>query len=113
MSHPLSTGVISSTLVSVGSDLSHRPLGTFDKSLIASSTSLCALLASPIASILADKLGRKTAILVADVLFVLGALWQAFATSVAGMIGGRSVVGLAIGAASLVVPMWVLRNWIW
>lgn len=43
----------------------------------------------------------------ADILFVIGALWQAITTSVSGMIAGRSIVGLAIGGASLVVPLYV------
>lgn len=99
-----STGVISSTLVSIGFDLSHK-LTTLDKSLITSCTSFFALCASPIAGILADKLGRKRVILVADVLFVVGALWQAFTGTVIGMVVGRSIVGLAVGGASLVVPL--------
>ena len=100
-----STGVISSTLVSIGSDLSQKPLTTLDKSLITSSTSLFALIASPVTGVLADKLGRKRIIIIADVLFVLGAVWQAVAQSVWSMIFGRSVVGLAVGGASLVVPL--------
>ena len=40
-------------------------------------------------------------------LFVVGALWQALTTSVWGMIGGRSVVGLAVGSASFVVPLYI------
>ncbi|KAI9811607.1 MAG: hypothetical protein M1827_005356 [Pycnora praestabilis] len=99
------TGVISSTLVSIGSDLSHRPLTTLDKSVITSCTSLFALIASPITGILADRLGRKKVILVADVLFILGALCQAVTTSVWGMVAGRSIVGLAVGGASLLVPL--------
>lgn len=101
------TGVISSTLVSIGSDLSSRPLSTLDKSLITSATSLFALLASPVSGLLADGLGRKKVILIADVLFTLGALWQAVTSDVWGMIGGRSVVGLAVGSASFVVPLYI------
>ncbi|KAF2200440.1 putative MFS myo-inositol transporter [Delitschia confertaspora ATCC 74209] len=101
------TGVISSTLVSIGSDLSSRPLSTLDKSLITSCTSLFALIASPITGVLADHWGRKRVILVADVLFVVGALWQAVTGSVWAMIGGRSVVGLAVGSASFVVPLYI------
>ncbi|KAK2796860.1 hypothetical protein FQN51_008950 [Onygenales sp. PD_10] len=101
------TGVISSTLVSIGSDLSNRNLTTLDKSLITSCTSLFALIASPLAGILGDKLGRKPVILIADVLFVLGALWQAAATEVGGMIVGRSLVGLAVGGASLITPLYI------
>lgn len=102
-----STGVISSTLVSIGSDLSGRPLTTLDKSLVTSATSLFALLASPVTGVLADAWGRKRAILVADVLFVVGALGQAWSSTVWGMIVGRSVVGLAVGSASFVVPLYV------
>ncbi|KAI4132034.1 MAG: hypothetical protein LQ341_006310 [Variospora aurantia] len=101
-----STGVISSTLVSIGADLSH-PLSTLDKGLITSSTSLFALIASPLAALLADQLGRKQVVLVADILFIVGALWQAFTKSVVGMICGRSIIGLAVGGASLVVPLYI------
>jgi SP family myo-inositol transporter-like MFS transporter 13 len=99
--------VISSTLISINSSLSHRPLTTLDKSLITSSTSFFALLASPLTGILADALGRRSIILIADVLFVAGALIQAFSTTVSGMIVGRSVVGAAVGSASFVVPMYI------
>src|ERR1700733_2322342 len=101
------TGVISSTLVSINTDLSSRLLTSLDKGLITSSTSLFALLASPAAGILADRYGRKRVILIADALFTLGALWQAVTSTVWGMIIGRSIVGLAIGGASLIVPMYI------
>jgi SP family myo-inositol transporter-like MFS transporter 13 len=99
--------VISSTLVSVGTDLSSRALSTLDKSLITSCTSLFALIASPLTGVLADYFGRKKVILCADILFVIGALWQAFTGSVWGMIGGRSIVGAAVGSASFVVPLYI------
>ncbi|KFY83990.1 hypothetical protein V500_09694 [Pseudogymnoascus sp. VKM F-4518 (FW-2643)] len=101
------TGVISATLVSIGTSLSSRALTTLDKSLIAASTSLFALLVSPISGLLADSLGRKRVILIADLLFILGALVQAVATSVWVMVAGRSVVGLAVGAASFVTPLYI------
>ncbi|KAF9637156.1 putative mfs myo-inositol protein [Lasiodiplodia theobromae] len=101
------TGVISSTLVSIGTDLSGRSLTTLDKSLITSATSLFALVASPVTGVLADAWGRKRVILVADVLFLVGSLGQAWATSVWGMIVGRSIVGLAVGSASFVVPLYI------
>lgn len=101
------TGVISATLVSIGTSLSARALTTLDKSLIAASTSLFALLVSPTSGLLADSLGRKRVILIADLLFILGALIQAVAASVWVMIAGRSVVGLAVGAASFVTPLYI------
>ncbi|KAL4763142.1 putative MFS myo-inositol transporter [Aspergillus foveolatus] len=101
------TGVISSTLVSIDSDLSNRPLTTLDKSLITSCTSLFALIASPLAGILADRLGRRRVILVADILFTIGSFIQAATGEVWGMIIGRSIVGLAVGSASLVTPLYI------
>ncbi|KAK5946971.1 hypothetical protein PMZ80_001117 [Knufia obscura] len=101
------TGVISSTLVSIGTDLSDRHLTSLDKGLITASTSFFALIASPFAGFFADRLGRKSIIIFSDILFTAGALWQAFTTSVWGMILGRSVVGLAIGGASMIVPLYI------
>ncbi|KAI8947086.1 putative MFS myo-inositol transporter [Xylaria longipes] len=101
------TGVISATLVSIGTSLSNRKLTSIDKSIITSATSLFALVASPLSSILADRLGRKPVILVADILFIFGALIQAFSVSVSHMVLGRSIVGLAIGAASFVTPLYL------
>ncbi|PKS06903.1 hypothetical protein jhhlp_005498 [Lomentospora prolificans] len=101
------TGVISATLVSIDNSLSGRPLTSFDKSIITSSTALFALLVSPLSSILADRLGRKRVILFADVLFTIGALIQAFSWTVTGMVIGRCVVGAGVGAASFVVPLYI------
>ncbi|KAJ5281380.1 hypothetical protein N7478_006752 [Penicillium angulare] len=101
------TGVISSTLVTIGTDLSNRPLNTLDESLITSSTSLFALIASPFTGILADKYGRRKVILAADILFALGALIQCSTSQIWCMILGRSVVGLAVGSASAVTPLYI------
>lgn len=101
------TGVISATLVSVGTSLSEHPLTTVEKSLIAASTSLFALFVSPISGQLANTLGRKRVILLSDLLFIFGALLQAFAGSVAMMVVGRSVIGLAVGAASFATPLYI------
>jgi SP family myo-inositol transporter-like MFS transporter 13 len=100
------TGVISATLVSVNSSLGH-PLTTLDKSLITSATALFALLVSPVSGVLADSLGRKRVVLLADLAFILGAVIQAITQTVAGMIIGRSVVGLAVGAGSFVAPLYI------
>ncbi|THV47141.1 hypothetical protein BGAL_0332g00120 [Botrytis galanthina] len=100
------TGVISSTLISLHTSLG-RPLTTLDKSLITSCTSLFALIISPLSGVLASSLGRKRVVLLADLAFVLGALIQAFTTTVWGMILGRSIVGLAVGAGSFVAPLYI------
>ncbi|KAI0479185.1 general substrate transporter [Xylariaceae sp. FL0804] len=101
------TGVISATLVSIGTSLSGRALTDLDKSVITSVTALAALVASPLASVVADRLGRRPVILVADVLFVAGALAQAAARTVSQMVVGRAVVGAGVGAASFVTPLYL------
>jgi SP family myo-inositol transporter-like MFS transporter 13 len=101
------TGVISATLVSIGTALSNRELTSMDKSIITSSTALFALLVSPFSSVLADRFGRKPVVLFADALFVAGALVQALSSTVAAMVLGRCVIGAAVGAASFVVPLYI------
>ncbi|KAF4981585.1 hypothetical protein FZEAL_2651 [Fusarium zealandicum] len=101
------TGVVSATLVSIGTSLSNRNLTSMDKSIITSSTSLFALLISPFSSVLADRLGRKRVILYADILFVAGALLQAWSSTVSVMVCGRCIIGAGIGAASFVVPLYI------
>ena len=56
---------------------------------------------------LADKLGRKRVILLADTAFIAGALIQAISASVWMMVVGRAIVGLAVGAGSFVVPLYI------
>lgn len=57
--------------------------------------------------VLADSLGRKRVVLLADAAFILGAVLQAVTSSLPGMIAGRSIVGLAVGAGSFVAPLYI------
>lgn len=99
------TGIISSTLLHLPTTF--PSLTTAEKSLIASSTSLLALFASPLSGFLADSFGRLPTIALATALFVVGALIQAVAPAVWVLILGRSVVGAAVGAASGIVPLYI------
>ncbi|KAH8599309.1 MFS sugar transporter-like protein [Bisporella sp. PMI_857] len=100
------TGVISATLVSIKGSLGH-PLSAFDKSIITSITALFALFISPVSGMIADNLGRKRVVLLADIAFVAGAVLQAVSHSVLLMVIGRAIVGLAVGAGSFVVPLYI------
>lgn len=101
------TGVISSTLVSVGADLSGHDLTTTDKSVITAVTSLFALLSAPTTGLFADKYGRRSVLLLASILFVLGAVVQAAAGHVSMMVVGRAAVGAAVGLASCATPLYI------
>jgi len=56
---------------------------------------------------MSDLVGRKPVIIAADMLFTAGSLLMALAESIEQLIGGRVVVGLAIGIASMVVPVYL------
>ncbi|PWN48606.1 hypothetical protein IE53DRAFT_185741 [Violaceomyces palustris] len=100
------TGYISSVLVNIDQDLG-RSLTSLDKELITSATSLGALLGALCAGILGDWLGRKAVIAIANVIFVVGAIVQAACHEIYVMIIGRLIVGLGVGVASMIVPLWI------
>ncbi len=55
----------------------------------------------------ADKYGRKPILFIIAALFALSALGSAFANSVSTFIGFRFIGGLAVGASSVVAPMYI------
>ncbi|KAH6663314.1 general substrate transporter [Plectosphaerella plurivora] len=100
------TGVISAVLVSLDSDLGHE-LSSSEQELITSITSGGALIGALIAGIPADRYGRKLGIYIGCVLFFIGSVLQAAAFTVAQMTVGRLVVGLGVGSASMIIPLYI------
>ena len=68
--------------------------------LIVSIALIGAAIGSLFSGSISDKIGRKRVILVADVLFTVGAALMALAPSIAWLMVGRLVIGLGVGAAS-------------
>jgi SP family myo-inositol transporter-like MFS transporter 13 len=101
------TGVISSTLVTIGTDLSGHALTSLDKGLITAITSILALIAAPFTGYFADRFGRKAVILVPAMLFIVGAIVQAAANGVWMMVLGRALIGVAVGVASGASPLYI------
>lgn len=56
---------------------------------------------------ISDKVGRKPVILFADFLFTGGALIMAYSPTIGYLILGRFVVGIGVGAASQIVPLYL------
>jgi MFS transporter, SP family, galactose:H+ symporter len=56
---------------------------------------------------ISDAFGRRRVILFAALLFVVGALISAFASGLGLLIVGRAVVGVAIGVASMLTPLYL------
>ena len=79
-------------LVYLGNDLGGHPASPSDKEAITALCSGGAFIGAIIAGLTADQYGRKIAIYVGCVLFIVGAILQAAAYSIAQMVVGRLVV---------------------
>ncbi|GAA5861797.1 hypothetical protein JCM3774_001305 [Rhodotorula dairenensis] len=106
------TGVIGGALVhkDINEDLRRYPLSSGNKELLTSATTLGALLAGFSSGILADYIGRKLVIGLADIIFIVGAVMQAVAygpNSYWIVAVGRLIIGFGVGFASLVVPLYI------
>ncbi|KAI5119463.1 hypothetical protein M0805_007197 [Coniferiporia weirii] len=101
------TGVISGALVTINSDLGPAELSSLQKELITSATTLGALFGGLIAGALSDYTGRKSVLGIGDAIFIGGAIGQAVCHTVSAMIGGRFLIGLGVGLASCVAPLYI------
>ncbi|KAH8671756.1 general substrate transporter [Tricladium varicosporioides] len=100
------TGIISAVLVYLDGDLG-KVLNSSEKELITSITSGGAFIGAVAAGLTADRYGRKGAIYMGCLLFTIGAVLQATAFSLAQMTVGRLVVGLGVGSAAMIVPLYI------
>jgi MFS family permease len=99
------TGVISGALLFIGKDF--HGLTSFDKELLTSILLIGALAGALAAGKIADRVGRRPTVLGTAALFVAGAMLAAFSPSFAVLVGARVVIGLAVGSASMVVPLYI------
>ena len=75
--------------------------------LIVSIALIGAAIGSLFSGSISDKIGRKRVILVADLMFTVGAALMAFAPTIAWLMVGRLIIGLGVGAASQIVPLYL------
>ncbi|OMP85138.1 Myo-inositol transporter 1 [Diplodia seriata] len=100
------TGVISSVLVTINDDLGQK-LASHEQELITSLTSGGALIGAIAAGTTADRYGRKFGIYLGCLLFIAGSIIQAAAFSLAQMSAGRFIVGLGVGSAAMIIPLYI------
>lgn len=75
--------------------------------VVTSWVTLGALFGALAAGGIADRFGRKSALLLAGALFSLGAVVQATAGVTEVLVAGRFVIGLGVGVASVAAPLYV------
>src|SRR3954454_2857570 len=98
------TGVISGALLFIPDDFKLTPFLT---GAIVATLLLGAMVGAAFAGRLADRLGRRVLIIAAAIIFTVGALLAALAPTVGVLIAARFVLGLAVGSAALVVPLYL------
>ncbi|POX36660.1 MFS transporter [Streptomyces sp. Ru73] len=98
------TGVINGALPYMKDDLGLTP---FTEGLVTSSLLLGAALGAVTGGRLSDARGRRRNILLLAVLFFVGALAATLAPSTGFMVVARFVLGLAVGGASVTVPVYL------
>ncbi|KAH3680878.1 hypothetical protein WICPIJ_008091 [Wickerhamomyces pijperi] len=77
------------------------------KGVITGITSIGSLIGSLVAAFLSDKFGRKPILFVCCLVFVVSSVQLAASNSIDWLIKGRLIVGLSVGAASMVVPVYI------
>ena len=98
------TGVISGALLYIPDDFKLTP---FLQGAIVGALLIGAMFGAGFAGRLTDRLGRRRLIIGAGVIFTGGALLAALAPSVGVLIAARFILGLAVGSAALVVPLYL------
>src|SRR5689334_9876851 len=96
-------GVISGALEGIQRDLALSPLLV---EIVTSWVTLGALAGSLAAGEIADRLGRRKALLAAAALFAAGAAVEALAPGVVILVAGRLLVGFGVGVAAVAAPLY-------
>jgi SP family galactose:H+ symporter-like MFS transporter len=98
------TGVISGAILFIKQSFS---LSDRLQEIVVSAVLVGAVIGAAGGGRLADRFGRRRLIILSAVVFSVGAIGTAFTPSIALLIAGRIVVGIAIGIASFIAPMYI------
>jgi SP family sugar:H+ symporter-like MFS transporter len=98
------TGVISGAILFISDELQLTPSL---EGLVVASLLLGAAIGAACAGPLSDRLGRRNLIIIAAILFTVGAIGAALAPNVGVLVLFRVVLGLAVGTAALIVPLYL------
>ena len=98
------TGVISGALLFIEDDFALSP---FASGVVVSSILVGAMLGAAVAGGLADRHGRRSVLVGAAAVFLLGALLAAASPNAPVLTAARVVLGMGIGTASNLVPLFI------
>ena len=98
------TGVISGALLFIKTDLHAN---TFEQQAIVSVLLLGAMVGAIASGWLADRISRRWTKVISGTIYVFGALGCAFSVSAPMLIAFRFVLGLSVGTASFVSPLYI------
>jgi SP family galactose:H+ symporter-like MFS transporter len=98
------TGVISGAILFITRQFS---LSSTMEEIVVSAVLVGAVIGASLGGALTGRLGRRSLIIVAGVIFIASSLGTAFSPSVPWMIAARFVSGIAIGMASFISPMYI------
>jgi sugar porter (SP) family MFS transporter len=101
------TGVISGAQLFIGKDLHSS---TNAESWFVGSLLLGAVVGALVSGYLADAISRKWTTFAAGIVYVGAALWSGLAMSTGSLIAARAVLGLAVGTASFVAPLYISEH---
>lgn len=99
------TGVVSGALLFLQKDFG--TLGAFQRELVTATLLIGAAVGALVAGRLADRIGRRMTVLITAAVFIVGVLGASLAPVFAFLVVTRFVIGLAVGSASMVVPMYI------
>jgi sugar porter (SP) family MFS transporter len=99
------TGVVSGALLFVKKDFGG--LSSFQQELVTSLLLVGGVIGALAAGRVSDRIGRRPTVLITALVFIVGVLLAAFTPTYPVLLVARVIIGLAVGSASMVVPLYI------
>lgn len=98
------TGVISGAILFIEKQLH---LDSWQQGWVVSAVLLGAILGSAVIGPMSDRYGRRKLVLLSGIIFFIGAIGSAFSPEFWTLIVSRIILGMAVGAASALIPTYL------
>lgn len=98
------TGVISGAILFIKPEFH---LSAFHNGLVVAASLIGAVIGAGVSGWFADKFGRKTLLMIASIIFMVGTIGSALAAGVLSLVITRVILGLGIGIASFTAPLYI------